>query len=153
MNLRLESIYIGAIPTALALLAVAWATFSGKVLGVRCQVVEKQGAEGGGTATDRSTSSNPYHLPPTTYHLFAARRADIFFWACVALVALLLAYGKYFPLYALFYKLPVVNNIRNPNKFLHVFQLALGILAAYGFDAALKLRGNSAAGSQAGKRG
>jgi hypothetical protein len=49
-------------------------------------------------------------------------------------VSLLLAFGKYFPLYALFYQLPVVNNIRNPNKFIQVFQVCLAILAVYGFD-------------------
>jgi len=64
----------------------------------------------------------------------ARRRAEIIFWGCVAVITLLLAFGKFFPLYALFYKLPLVSSIRNPNKFLQVFQLALGILAAYGFD-------------------
>ncbi len=65
---------------------------------------------------------------------------EILFWGTVAVVTLLLAYGKYFPLYALFYKLPLVNNIRNPNKFLQVFQMALAILAAYGLDIALRAR-------------
>ena len=64
----------------------------------------------------------------------AERRAEILFWACVAVITLLLAFGKFFPLYALFYKLPLVSSIRNPNKFLQVFQLALGLLAAYGLD-------------------
>ncbi|MCU0857900.1 MAG: hypothetical protein MUC65_05800 [Pontiellaceae bacterium] len=73
------------------------------------------------------------------FALFACRRsphrAEIIFWGGAALVALLLAYGKYFPLYSLFYKLPVVNNIRNPNKFIQIFQIALAILTAYGVDA------------------
>jgi hypothetical protein len=64
------------------------------------------------------------------------RRAHIFFWGIAALTALLLSFGKFFPLYSLFFKLPVVSSIRNPNKFLQVFQLALAILAAYGFDMA-----------------
>jgi len=61
-------------------------------------------------------------------------RAEIIFWAVATLIALLLSFGKYFPLYALFYQLPVVNNIRNPNKFLQVFQVALAILTVYGMD-------------------
>ena len=63
-----------------------------------------------------------------------AMRGDIVFWACVAVVTLLLALGKFFPLYRLWYMLPGMDAIRNPNKFLHVFQFALGILAAYGLD-------------------
>jgi len=73
------------------------------------------------------------------FALFACRRskhkAEILFWGGAAVVALLLSFGKFFPLYSLFYKLPVVNNIRNPNKFLQVFQVCLAILTAYGVDA------------------
>ena len=73
------------------------------------------------------------------FALFSCRRskhrAEILFWSGATLIALLLAFGKFFPLYSLFYKLPVVNNIRNPNKFLQVFQVCLAILTAYGFDA------------------
>ena len=103
MNFRLEGIYVGAIPVALALFAVAAAVWGGR----------------------------------------SDRRAEIFFWGGAAVLALLLAFGKFFPLYALLYKLPVLNNIRNPNKFLHVFQVALGILAAYGLDTAVRWRGET----------
>lgn len=76
------------------------------------------------------------------FALFAARssahRAVIFFWGGAALVALLLAFGKYTPLYALFWQLPVINNIRNPNKFIQIFQIAVAILAAFGLDAVLR---------------
>ena len=79
---------------------------------------------------------------PVAFALFALfscwrskHRAEILFWGGATLVALLLSFGKFFPLYSLFYKLPVVNNIRNPNKFLQVFQVCLAILTAYGFDA------------------
>ncbi len=65
-------------------------------------------------------------------------RAEMIFWLCVAAITLLLSFGKHFPLYWLFYQLPVVNNIRNPNKFLQVFQVAFGILAAYGLDAMMR---------------
>lgn len=67
-----------------------------------------------------------------------AWNADVFFWGAVSLVALLLAFGKHFILYRLFYLLPMVSGVRNPNKFLQVLQLTLAILAAYGLDAATK---------------
>ena len=79
---------------------------------------------------------------PVAFALFAIfscrrskHRAEIIFWSSAAIVALLLSFGKYFPLYSIFYHLPVVNNIRNPNKFLQVFQVLLAILTAYGVDA------------------
>ena len=78
---------------------------------------------------------------PVVFALFALfscrrspHRAEIIFWSGAAFVALLLAFGKYTPLYSLFYKLPIINNIRNPNKFLQIFQVALAILTAYGAD-------------------
>ena len=79
---------------------------------------------------------------PVVFALFAItccrrskHRAEIIFWSGATLLALLLAFGKYFPLYSIFFKLPIVNNIRNPNKFLQVFQVGLAILSAYGVDA------------------
>ena len=64
-------------------------------------------------------------------------RSEVLFWGAVALVAFLLALGKYFLLYQVFYQLPIVNNIRAPVKFIQVMQFALGILAAYGVDVCL----------------
>lgn len=87
---------------------------------------------------------------PVAFALFALfscrrspHRAEILFWGGAAFVALLLAFGKYTPLYSLFYQLPVVNNIRNPNKFLQIFQVALAILTAYGVDALFSQRSKS----------
>ena len=59
-------------------------------------------------------------------------RADIYFWSAATVLSLLLSFGKFFPLYSLFYHLPVVSSIRNPNKFLQIFQLALAVLTAFG---------------------
>jgi hypothetical protein len=39
----------------------------------------------------------------------------------------------------------VVNNIRNPVKFMQIFQVAVGILAAYGIQAVLQWRARRAA--------
>jgi len=65
-------------------------------------------------------------------------RADTIFWSCAAGLTLLLAFGKYFPLYGVLYHLPVINNIRNPNKFLQVFQIAVAVLTAFGVEELFK---------------
>jgi len=59
---------------------------------------------------------------------------ETLFWALAAAITLLLAAGKFGPLYGLFHKLPLANAVRNPNKFLQVFQLAAGVLAAIGTE-------------------
>jgi hypothetical protein len=155
MNFRLESIYIGAIPVVLALFAVVAAIGkNGKGLMVdgegrgKTVASEQWTVNSGGDRNDggrwKVEGGQGNHEPLTIPHepsaLWANRRAEILFWGAAAVIALLLAYGKYFPLYALFFKLPVVNNIRNPNKFLHVFQLCLGILSAYGLDTAVRMK-------------
>lgn len=117
MNFKLENMYLGIIPILLALFAILTVVGKGK---------EVSGNEEAGCGKDGVEG------------VTAERRAEIIFWGCVAGITLLLAFGKFLPLYALFYKLPLVNSIRNPNKFLQVFQLALGILAAYGLDVMLR---------------
>lgn len=109
MNFRLEGLYIGGIPIVLALLA--WVA---AMLIKRNPVMEDEWGAG-----------------------WKDRRAEILFWGAVAVISLLLAYGKFTPLYWLFYQLPVVNNIRAPVKFIQVFQVALAILSAYGLDFAV----------------
>ncbi len=59
-------------------------------------------------------------------------RRYILFWAGVAVVALLLAYGRHAPFYQFFYALPYMSAIRNPTKFLHVFTWAMLVVFAYG---------------------
>ena len=62
----------------------------------------------------------------------AAQRKFIWFWSAVACVCLLMAFGRYAPLYQLFYALPFASTIRNPAKFTHVVEWTLVILFAYG---------------------
>lgn len=61
-----------------------------------------------------------------------AYAADTPFWAAMALLALLLAFGRYTPLYRFFYALPKMDLIRAPVKFLHFTEWALAMLAAIG---------------------
>jgi len=120
MNFRLESIYIGMVPLALSLFAAGMAVGRQKFACVRKEV------RSGVSNTCGSGSSETRHLT--------------LFWAAAALLSLLLAFGKYFPLYAVFYQLPGIKAIRNPNKFVQIFQFAVGILAACGLDMAMRLQ-------------
>ncbi|VGO12275.1 hypothetical protein PDESU_00826 [Pontiella desulfatans] len=65
-------------------------------------------------------------------------RATLIFWWIMALVLLVLAFGKFTPLYKLVIKLPLFGSIRAPIKFLHNLGIVLGILSAYGIDAMLE---------------
>ena len=58
----------------------------------------------------------------------------IWFWCAVALVGLLLAWGRHAPFYRMFYALPYASTIRNPIKFMHQFHLGLLIVFAYGLQ-------------------
>ncbi|MBE0544961.1 MAG: hypothetical protein IH623_26790 [Verrucomicrobia bacterium] len=65
--------------------------------------------------------------------VFSVReRQLLWFWAALAGVSLLLAYGRFAPFYQLFYALPYASTIRNPVKFIHVLQWALLVIFAYG---------------------
>jgi hypothetical protein len=59
------------------------------------------------------------------------------FWSVAGILGLWLAFGKYSILYKLFYHFPLVGNIRDQSKFLDLFQICLGIVAAYGLDGLL----------------
>ena len=61
-------------------------------------------------------------------------RKHVWFWATVAVVSLLLAYGKFAPFYQFVFALPYFSTIRIPMKFLHGMDLALWILFAYGLE-------------------
>ena len=68
--------------------------------------------------------------------------SDTLFWGAVCITALIFAFGKYTPLYHIIASLPGFSGMRNPNKFLHIFQIALGICAAFGWDAVIKKEAN-----------
>lgn len=61
-----------------------------------------------------------------------AERKYVWFWAITAFVALLLAFGRFAPFYQFLYALPYFSTIRNPAKFLHIFNFALVMAFAYG---------------------
>jgi hypothetical protein len=63
---------------------------------------------------------------------FKRKKARFFLWA--ALVSLLLAFGKYTPLYRIIYLIPGIAMIRYPVKFLFLVTFCLTILSAFGFE-------------------
>jgi len=62
-------------------------------------------------------------------------RRMIWFWAGLAMVSVLFAFGRHAPFYRLVFGLPYFSTIRNPIKFMHPFQMALLILFGYGLQA------------------
>ena len=66
--------------------------------------------------------------------VFKERHWTIVPFAVIALYSLLSAFGDNFGLAQLNYHIPIINKIREPSYFLLPFNLALGVLAAFGFD-------------------
>ncbi|MEW6159343.1 MAG: hypothetical protein AB1813_18105 [Verrucomicrobiota bacterium] len=62
----------------------------------------------------------------------SSERNAIWFWTAMALLSLLLAFGRHAPFYQLVYGLPFFSTIRNPIKFMHPFHLSLLVLFGYG---------------------
>ena len=61
------------------------------------------------------------------------------FWSIAGAVAVLLAFGKYFPPLAyVIYQLPVIGNFRSPNRYWMIVALACAVLAGYAVDALLR---------------
>jgi len=61
-------------------------------------------------------------------------RRWLWFWLVVAVISLLLAYGRFAPFYQLLYALPYFSTIRNPIKFIYLVSLALIVIFGYGVD-------------------
>ena len=63
------------------------------------------------------------------------QRLAVWFWAGIAIVSILLAFGRHAPFYRLPYELlPYFSTMRNPIKFMHLFHLAATILFGYGLQ-------------------
>jgi hypothetical protein len=59
-------------------------------------------------------------------------RKFVWFWSGMALLCVLVGFGRFAPFYQFFYKLPFASTMRNPSKFYHVVEWILVILCAYG---------------------
>ena len=65
-------------------------------------------------------------------------RRLIGFWATVAVISLLFAWGRFAPFYRGVFALPYFSSFRNPIKWTHPLHLALLMLFAYGVQALLR---------------
>ncbi|GIL15679.1 MAG: hypothetical protein BroJett039_08520 [Chloroflexota bacterium] len=63
------------------------------------------------------------------------REWRVYFLASMALGALLLALGKFTPLYVIVFQLPIFGAVRAPARFLELFAFAVALLAGLGLDA------------------
>ncbi len=78
----------------------------------------------------------------------------IWFWAVVMVASLLLAWGRFAPMfYGALYQLPYFSTIRNPAKFIFFFCWAIVILFAFGVHALSKLHLNPHAPQPSGATG
>lgn len=66
-------------------------------------------------------------------------RRDVWVFAVLALTTLVLAWGKHFPLYRLFYAIPYMGTIRNPDKWLGPFTLYACMAVALAVDVLRRL--------------
>ena len=73
------------------------------------------------------------------YSLIFVKNRAKWFWFIMAIFNLLLSFGRYFPLYFLFFKLPYMDTMRNPNKFYLVFYFAMTMLSIYGLNHFIKM--------------
>ena len=67
------------------------------------------------------------------------RGRERWFWAALGAAGVLLAFGRWNPLYGLLRHVPVLNLFRVPARYLYWTSLALALLSAMGLDDALRL--------------
>ncbi len=77
------------------------------------------------------------------YLLIKHRNKLGYFWIGVAVVSLLLSFGRFIPVYYLFWKLPFMSKFRNPNKFMSIFAFASAVLSAYSLELLINDTSNS----------
>jgi hypothetical protein len=123
MNLRQHTVYLGVIQLVFALFAVAavfwrWMNRDAK------RPEPDEGAN--------SREGRPWGRE---------RRAQVLFWAGAFVLSIMFALGRYFPIYRLFFMLPYASSIRCPVKFLHLSEVSLCVLMAFGFESFFSLFG------------
>ncbi|MBL7116150.1 MAG: YfhO family protein [Kiritimatiellae bacterium] len=121
-NFRQHTVYLGAFAVLFAMYGVLGIVGRSRrkreVSSAKCQVEPRVSIDG------RNAGGG----------VLADRRWDILFWSVVAVMALLLALGRYFPIYRAFFSLPFMGRIRCPIKFLHLVDLSLCMLFAVGVE-------------------
>jgi hypothetical protein len=88
--------------------------------------------------SSRRGSRSTISPPSSALRSPCADTSDIPFWCGVWAVCLVLAMGRYTPVYRLFYAIPYMEYIRCPVKFHHLVEVATAFLAGFGVDAFLR---------------
>ena len=133
-NFRQHTLYLGALTLLFALFAILAKSGSPESevrspkSGVQSPKSEVQSPKSGVRSPGSEDESATWDLRPAT----SEQRTVILFWLVVAVVSLVLAMGRYTPLYRLFYALPKMSSIRGPVKFLHFAEISLALLAGFG---------------------
>jgi len=126
-NYRQHTVYLGLVPLLLAVFAVcAWLSARRRERATGRPVPSRPIPESG-LMTPDSRSPIPAF-------------SDVPFWVAVWIVSLLLAMGRYTPLYRAFYAIPYMDYLRAPVKFLHFTEVATALLAGFGLEALLSGR-------------
>lgn len=121
-NYRQHSVYLGVIAVVLAFFGVI-AYFS-----------KRKEKELLSLQQNDDFSSTPH------CSLLTPNDSDVPFWCGVWIVCLLLAFGRYTPVYRAFYAIPYMDYLRAPVKFLHLTEVATGILAGFGMHRLLSMQ-------------
>jgi hypothetical protein len=152
-NYRQHTTYLGLISVLMALIGVcAWAakrksSFADTTPADREERAKTEGSTFASTSAkatadetaDRQKDGRPEEKLLTS-HFSLSIYKDVPFWAVVWVICLVLALGRYTPLYQLFYAIPYMDYLRAPVKFLHFTELATGLLAGFGMQALLSQR-------------
>jgi len=130
-NFRQHTIYLGALPLLFA--------FYGLLVGASRGRRSKSGmphsaASGHSVHSSEREEDLPSIDGSGTRAGSVFDSADVIFWAVALVATVLLAMGRYFPLYHLFYSLPRMSMIRCPVKFIHLTEVAVCVLFAYGLQ-------------------
>jgi hypothetical protein len=64
----------------------------------------------------------------------AGERRSVLFWSVAALISMLAAWGRHGFFYAVIYQFPLINNFRNPMKYMHPLNISVIILSGYGLE-------------------
>jgi hypothetical protein len=120
MNLRQHSVYLGGAQLLIAGYGLIWA-------------LRRRRRRVGARESKEPSGENDSHIDARE----RMRRQEIVFWWIAGVVCCLLALGRHFPLYRIFYALPVVSSIRCPVKFLHLVEVCLIFAFGFGLDAVL----------------
>lgn len=113
-NYRQHNLYVGMIQVGIALFAV-----------ILCFALFSKISEAKQEAADLPNQSPDYQGVGLV-------------WFAIIIGAMILSLGRFTPIYALFYKLPVMDMIRCPVKFIHILELGMAVLVGFGIDALLK---------------